>query len=147
MEIDLNKLYQTLIVLWFALLMSVSMFFLFSLFVTPNISHAPNNSTRALLIFGLTAMGTFLVIGSFAVKNKILERSVDKQDVSLVQKALVIACAMCEASALLGLMEHFIIGNREYYLLFGLAAGGIVLHFPRRSQLEAASFKSMHTLN
>lgn len=147
MEIDLNKLYQTLIVLWFALLMSVSMFFLFSLFVTPNITYAPNNSTRALLIFGLTAMGTFLVIGSFAVKNKILERSVEKQDVSLVQKALVIACAMCEASALLGLMEHFIIGNREYYLLFVLAAGGIALHFPRRSQLEAACFKSMHTLN
>jgi hypothetical protein len=147
MEVDLNKRYQTLIVLWFALLMSISMFFLFSLFVTPNISNQPNNSTRALLIFGLTAMGTFLVIVSFAAKNKVLERSVDKQDVGLVQKALVIACAMCEACALLGLIEHFIIGNREYYLLFVLAAGGIAFHFPRRSQLEAASFNSMHTLN
>jgi len=146
-EIDLNKRYQTMIVLWFALLMSVSMFFLFSLFVTPNIGKEPNNSTRALLIVALTALGTLLVILSFAVKNKILERSVDKQDLSLVQKALVIACAMCEASALLGLIEHFIIGNREYYLLFVLAAGGIAFHFPRRIQLEAASFKSMHTLN
>jgi len=146
-EIDLNKRYQTMIVLWFALLMSVSMFFLFSLFVTPNIGKEPNNSTRALLIVALTALGTLLVILSFAVKNKILERSVDKQDLSLVQKALVIACAMCEASALLGLIEHFIIGNREYYLLFVLAAGGIAFHFPRRIQLEAASFKSMQTLN
>ena len=56
----------------------------------------------------LTALGTFLVIVSFAVKAKLFERSVERQDVSLVQKGLVIACAMCEVSALLGLLEHFL---------------------------------------
>lgn len=146
MEIDLNKRYQTMIVLWFALLTSVLMYFLFSLFVMPNINNGPNNSTRALLILALTAVGTFLVVVSFPVKNKLLERSAQKQDVSLVQKALLIGCAMCEVSALLGLLEHFVIGNREYYLLFLLAAGGMALHFPRRSQLEAASYQSRNTL-
>ena len=64
----------------------------------------------------------------------------------LVQKALVIACAMCEAGALLGLVEYFIVGTREYYLLLVVAAGGIALHFPRRSQLEAASYQSRNPL-
>jgi hypothetical protein len=59
---------------------------------------------------------------------------------------LVIACAICEVSALLGLVEFFIVGNREYYLLLVLAAGGIALHFPRRSHLEAASYQSKNTL-
>lgn len=142
MEGNLDKRYQTLVVLWFALLMSIGMYFLFSVLVAPRVSNEPRNPTRSLLIVALTALGTFLVIASFAVKRKLLERSVERQDVSLVQKGLVIACAMCEVSALLGLLEHFIIGNREYYLLFLIAAAGTAAHFPRRSQLEAASYKS-----
>jgi hypothetical protein len=146
MEIDLNKRYQTMIVLWFALLMSVGMYVVFTLLVRPNINKDLDDSLRSLLIFGLTALGTFLVVMSFAVKNKLLKRSVERQDINLVQKALVFACAICEVSALLGLVEFFIVGNREYYLLLVLAAGGIALHFPRRSHLEAASYQSKNTL-
>jgi hypothetical protein len=142
MESNLDKRYQTLIVLWFALLLSIGMYFLFSVLVAPRVTNEPGNPSRSLLIGALTALGTFLVIASFAVKRKLLERSVEKQDVSLVQKSLVVACAMCEVSALLGLLEHFIIGNREYYLLFLTAAAGTAGHFPRRNQLEAASYKS-----
>ena len=145
MEVDLNKRHQTMLVLWFALLMSVVMYFVFSLFVTPNISTEPSSS-RTLLIVALTAVSTVSVIVSFPVKNKLLERSVEKQDPLLVQKAMVVALALCEVSALLGLLEHFTVGNREYYLLFVLAAGGIALHFPRRSHLEAASYGTRNTL-
>ena len=147
MEDNLDKRYQTLVVLWFALLMSIGMYFLFSVFVAPMVRNESRNPTSFLLIVALTALGTFLVIASFAVKRKLLERSVEKQDVSLVQKGLVIACAMCEVSALLGLLEHFIIGNREYYLLFLLAAAGTAFHFPRRSQLESASYRNTAQLS
>jgi len=142
MENNLDKRYQTLVVLWFALFMTIGVYFLFSVFVSPAVSNEPHNPPRSLLIVALTALGTFLVIVSFAVKGKLFERSVERQDVSLVQKGLVIACAMCEVSALLGLLEHFVIGNREYYLLFLLAAAGTAFHFPRRTQLEAARYKS-----
>lgn len=141
MEVDLNKRYQTLVVLWFALLMSVGFYFLITMFVTPDLGNHSRNPPSSLLVVALTALGSFLVIGSFAVKRKLLERSVETQDVSLVQKGLVIACAMCEVCALLGLFEHFVIGNRESYLLFLVAAAGTALHFPRRLQLEAASYK------
>jgi hypothetical protein len=142
MESNLDKRYQTLVVLWFALLMSIGMYFLFSLFVAPAVASEPRNAPSSLLIVALTALATFLVLGSFAVKRKLLERSVETQDVSLVQKGLVIACAMCEVSALLGLLAHFVIGYREYYLLFLIATAGAALHFPRRIQLEAASYKN-----
>lgn len=141
MEVDLNKRYQTMIILWIALLMSIGIYFLVSVFARPEIQAESGNPRNSILTVVLTALGTFLVIVSFAVKQKLLRRSVDQQDVNLVQKALVVACAMCEATALLGLIERFAVGNREYYLLFILAAAGIVLHFPQRSQLEAASYK------
>ena len=117
------------------------MYFLFSQFVPAAGAGAPRNSPNTLLIVALTASGVLLVILSFVVKNKLLERSVETQDVNLVQKAMVIACVMCEVAALLGLLEHLVIGNREYYVLFLVAAAGTAAHFPRRSQLEAASYK------
>jgi hypothetical protein len=145
METDLNKRYQTMIVLWFALLSSVATYFLVSLFVPPRTTSEPNHLPSSFVMFALTGLGTFLVIISFAVKNKLLHKSVEQQDIGLVQKALVIACALCEAGALLGLVEYFIVGTREHYLLLVIAAGGIALHFPRRSQLEAASYQSKNT--
>jgi NADH:ubiquinone oxidoreductase subunit 2 (subunit N) len=141
-ETNLDQRYQTLVVLWFALLMSIGMYFLFSLFVGLRPVNDPRTRPGSLLIIALTALGTFLVIMSFAVKGKFLQRAVENQDVSLVQKGLIVACAMCEVAALLGLLEYFIIGNREYYLLFLIAAAGTALHFPRRSQLESASYKN-----
>ncbi|HEY8187302.1 MAG TPA: hypothetical protein VIF64_14605 [Pyrinomonadaceae bacterium] len=139
MDTNLDKRYQTLIVLWFAILMSVLMYFVLTLLSTPAASKPRNSS---LFVFGLTALGTLLVIVSFLVKAKLLERSVEKQDVILVQKALLFACAICEVTALLGVIEFFLIGTREYYLLLLGGAAGIALHFPRRSQLEAASYKN-----
>jgi NADH:ubiquinone oxidoreductase subunit 2 (subunit N) len=144
---DLNKRYQRLLVLWFALLMSIVMYFIFSLVAGPQIGHADRSPRNSLLIVGLTALGTFLVILSFPVKRKFLDRSVENQDVGLVQKGLVFACAICEVSALLGLIERFIMGNREYYVLFVIAAAGTAAHFPRRSQLEAASHKLTNVWN
>jgi hypothetical protein len=142
---DLNKRFQTMLGLWFGLSMSIVMFFVISLFIPTRIVNDSNNPSSSLLMLVFTAVGTFLVIISFVVKNKLLERSVEKQDINLVQQTLVIACAICEASALIGLVEFLVVGGREYYLLFLLAAGGMALHFPRRIHLEAASYKGRLT--
>jgi ATP/ADP translocase len=141
MAVDLNKRYQTMLILWFALLMSVVMYFVFLQFAAPAIANAENQPNSRLIVV-INALGAVFVLASFVVKRKLLERSVEKQDVVLVQKAMVFACALCEVSALLGLLERFVVGNREYYLLFILAAVGDLFHVPRRSQLEAASYKS-----
>lgn len=142
MEVDLNKRYQTMLILWFALLMSIVIYFVFLQIAAPPVANLSGNPRNSPLIVGITALGAVLVLASFLVKRKILQRSVEKQDVGMVQKAMIVALALCELSALLGFMERFVIGNREYYLLFILAVAGVLFHFPRRSQLEAASYKS-----
>ena len=140
MENDLNKRYQTLVILWFALLMSIVSYFLFLMFIAPEVGNS-RNPPSSVLIVAITALGTFLVVGSFAVKRKLLKRAMETQDVNLVQKSLVIACALCEAGGLTALLEHFVIGNREAYILLLVAAVGTAFHFPRRIQLESASYK------
>ena len=53
---------------------------------------------------------------------------------------------MCEVGALIGLFDLLVRHDRYYYVLFAFAALGTAFHFPRRSQLEAASYKDpQHT--
>jgi hypothetical protein len=137
---DINKRYQSLVILWFALMINIGVFFLFALFAAPDQTEA-TAPPSSLLVLALTAVGTLFVLLSFAVKKKLLERSVDNQDIKLVQMGLVVACAMCELCALLGLLERFVLGSRDFYLLFIMAAVGTAFHFPRRQQLLAATYK------
>ncbi len=120
------------------MLMNMGILFLVAFIAAPEV----NGSASKLLTLVLAAVATFLVGISFAVKRKFFERSVDRQDMSLVQKGLVVAWAICEVGAMIGLLERFLIGNRDYFVLFLLAAIGIALHFPRRDDLRSANYKT-----
>jgi hypothetical protein len=147
MEIDLRQRFQTMLTLWFALMMSVVMYFVVSVVTSSPPANPPGNQSNTLLVLGCFVLGALCVAISWVVKKKFLDRSVANQDVGLVQRGMIIACAMCEVSALLGLLGHFLAGNREFYFLFLLAAFGMALHFPRRSQLEAATYKAKNVWN
>jgi hypothetical protein len=142
MEIEINKRFQTLLVVWFALLMSIGLYFLLSRFAAPEVDYEPVSAANRFLIVALAALATFLVIGSFFVKRRFMARSIDKQEVLLVHQGHTFAWAMCEVSALLGVIERFAIGYREYYLLMLLAAVGIAVQFPNREHLLAAGPKT-----
>ncbi len=134
--------YPKLLVLWFGQLMSIGALVCFSLFLVPETSDIPGTAPAPLVRVLLTSLGIAFVVISFVVKRKLLNTAIEKQQVDLVQRAFVIAVAMCEASAVLGVIERFVINHRDYYFLFALAAAGIVFHFPRREHLLAATYKA-----
>ena len=140
MALDLDVRYRTILTLWLVLLMSVVMFFAMTMVAAPAPSHPERDEPTSFVLFAMAGLGTFLVVLSLSVKRKLLQRSVEKQDVRLVQQALVIGCAMCEVSALLGVMERFLIGSGDHYVLFIVSAVGMLLQFPRRDHLLAASW-------
>jgi hypothetical protein len=142
MEANLDKRYQTLLVLWIAMLMNVVIFFVLIRLAAPESAGRPDTEPFSLVTFVLAAVGAFLVVISFTVKNKMLERSVDRQNIDLVQKAYVLAWAICEVSALIGFVERFVLGNSDYFLMLIIAFIGIALHFPKRDHLKSASYKS-----
>ena len=100
-----------------------------------------------MLTITFNVMSVCLVAVSFVLKRRLLSRSIEAQDVRLVNKAFIVAAALCEAGALLGLLDFLVARDRYYFVLIAFSFFGLLLHFPRRSQLEAASFKSTHTLN
>jgi hypothetical protein len=143
MEMELGQRYRTLRTLWLAMMMNVGVFFVFTEFSAPEISSDPENAPNTVLIGALAAVGALFVLASFVVKRKMLNRSVEKQDVNLVHTALVIAWAMCEPIVLVGVVARLSLGFRQYYLLLPVAAIAMAFHYPRRDQLLAATYKNL----
>lgn len=131
--------YRIMLIIWFALLSSVGLYFMVAQFVqSPEVDSAQNK----MLTLILSGMGAFLVVVSFAVKQRFLKQSVERQEIALVQTGFIIAVAMCEAGALFGLVDLMVTGNRYYFVVMMIGALGILLHFPRRDHLLGATYKN-----
>ncbi len=145
MALDSKNSYQRMLTLWFALTVSVALYFVMVVVAAPAIRTEVPTQSESWLIVSLTMFGALLIATSFLVRRNFQKRAIEQQNVLLVQKGMIIACALCEISAMLGLIERFVFANRQYIWLFLLAGGGMLLHFPRPSQLEAASYKDRGT--
>jgi len=128
---------RTMRTLWFAMLMSIVMYYVFTLFATRPPRLAPNN-TLFLVLVGAALVTTLI---SFPIKSWLLNKAIDQQQVQMVQQAYVVGMAVTEVGALLGLLDFFLTGDRYYYVMLIIAACGQLLHAPKRQHLLNASFK------
>ena len=130
---DIDARYRTLLILWFAICMSVLMFLALTR-LAPVAAVENRNLTLAL-----NSLGLLPVALSFLIKQRALAKSVATQRLDLVQSAYVLSFALCESSALLGLVDHFTTGSRYSYFAFVIAGIGLLLHFPQKQNLVNAS--------
>jgi hypothetical protein len=130
--------HRNMLILWAAFLAAVVMYG----FMTFVMEQEAQESNRMLTIV-FSAISVFAVGVSFAVKKKFFARAIDEQQMRLVNTGFVLAAAFCEVGAIMGLLDFLVANDRYYFLLIGLAFIGLLLHFPRRSDLEAANFKKI----
>ncbi|MCD9186209.1 MAG: hypothetical protein LUM44_07235 [Pyrinomonadaceae bacterium] len=141
-----NAQYKTLVTLWAGLLMSQFMLLLVIFFARPEVFKfdfsAPllgGENSILIIVFAVLGLTTFLI--SFVLESKFLNEAVERQKPELVQTALIVSCALCEATSLLGLVTVFAFSYRYFFAWFALGILGIILHFPKRDNLFAASYK------
>ena len=134
-QAKLDLQYRTLLILWVGFLMMFVVYYFLPFAIGPR----PGAENRVMTI-AFIVLSPLLVLISFLVKRRFLSRSVATQNPRLVTTGFIVAAAFCEAGALLGLMDFLAAQDRYYFVLIFLALLGLVLHFPRRSQIEAASF-------
>lgn len=127
--------YRTLLILWFSFSMSILGFLGVVQFTPVTVA------TNVKLSLILNSLGIVPVGLSFLLKERILAQAVNEQRIERVQIAHVLAWALCEMAALLGLVDHFMNGSPYYYLGFVFAALAMLLHFPRKQHLLDASHK------
>jgi hypothetical protein len=136
-ERKIQAFYRVLLIIWAAQMMALAVFFLLALFVFRS------QETGDLTMFWmLAALSIILVAVSFVVKQKFFAQAIEKQNIAAIQQGQIVAIALCEAAALFGLLARAITGTRYFYLPMAVAALGLLLHFPRREALMAASFKN-----
>jgi RsiW-degrading membrane proteinase PrsW (M82 family) len=134
---------RTMRTLWFALLMSIVMWYVFTLFWSRPSGAGPNN-TLFLLFVG----GAFLtLVIAFLIKNALVNKAIDQQQTLLVQQAYVVAWAVNEVGGLLAIVDFVLTGDRYYYVMLIIAGCGQLLLAPKRQDLVNASFKRTEAAN
>lgn len=136
---------RTMTVLWFALLNSQFMFLVVLFFSKREILSLDfsepllGENSAMITAFAILGVSTFLL--SFVLRGKFIRQAIDQQKPKLVQTALIIGCALCEATTLFGLVLAFAFDYKYFFLWFALGILGTLLHYPRSENVAAASYK------
>jgi hypothetical protein len=137
--------YRTLVILWLALLVSQALLLVVIYFAKPEIYKfdfsKPLLGENALMIIVLALVSIFNLVLSFALRKKLLNQATTGQNVAFVATAVIVGCALCEAISLFGVVLVFAFSYQYFFLWFALGILGTILHFPKRENLVAASYK------
>ena len=137
--------YQTLIVLWAAVLISQVMLLVLLFFIKNELFELqfsqPIEGQSGAMILGFAVAAITCVGFSFAFKRRFLERAVEQREPRLFQTGLIIAVALCEASSLIGMCLAFAFDYQYFFTWFILGIAATLFHFPRQSDLLAAGYK------
>jgi len=125
--------YRTLLILWFGMSIALILYLVFIRLVP--VEPAPNQKVTLIL----NTLGLIPVAGSFLIKQVLLGKANESQQLQLVHTAYILAFALCEISALLGLFDNRVTGSNYYYIGFAIGGLGMLLHFPRKQHLIDAA--------
>jgi hypothetical protein len=127
--------YRVILILWIAILISVGVLFALAVVI-------PSSGTaNQTLSFAFLGIGLMTVTISLLLKQQMLKKAIERQQIQALLNACIIGFALSESAAIFGLMDHFLTGSGYYRFAFIIAAIGMFLHFPKKEHLRAVSFK------
>lgn len=137
--------YKLMAIIWFAMLASQMLLLMVLFFAKPeafqfDFSKSPlGENPMMTMMFAVLAISNLGL--SFVFKRKYLNQAITEQKPALVQTAMILGCALCESISLFGLVLAFAFSYQYFFLWFALGIVGTILHFPKRENLIAASYK------
>jgi F0F1-type ATP synthase membrane subunit c/vacuolar-type H+-ATPase subunit K len=135
--------YTSLVIIWAGLLVSQAVFAGVIYLVRPELFHPdpgmPLLGTQPLITIVFAAGAAAFFVLSFVLRRQHLKRAVVDRDQGCVQTALVLGCALSEIASIFGVILGLAFHYHYFYLWIALGTLGILLHFPRRSTLDAAA--------
>jgi hypothetical protein len=131
--VTIEQRYLTLLVLWIGLSTALVVYLAFIQFFP--VAPAPNQKLTLMLNFA----GIVPVAASFLIKQSLIAKAIANQRLEQIHTAYIVSWALCEVAGLLALMDNRSTGSSYYYIGFALAGLGMLLHFPQKKHLLAAS--------
>ncbi len=137
--------FKTMMTIWAALVMSQIFFPVIVFFAKPELFRfkvsRPLFGDFAVEIGTIGVLSLVMFIVSFTLRQRFTGQAIATGNVGLVQTAMIFGCAFCELSSLFGLLVAFAFEFQYFFVLSVLGIIGTLLHFPRRRDIHAASFK------
>ena len=144
-KMSVEQAYRTLVMVWSALLASQGLFLVIIYFMRPQVFKfdfsKPPLDENSTLIIASALLAIFDLVISFVMSRKHLNQSVAEQNIGLVQTAMITGCSLCESISVMGMILAFAYSYQYFFLWFALGILGMILHFPKRAHLIAASYK------
>lgn len=134
-EARVEARHKVFLILWFALFVSVMLFLVLVIVVG---SKGTPNPTLSYVLLGI---GSMTVLVSFLLKQQMVTKAINNNDIAALQSAYIVSLALCESGALFGVMDRFMTASQTSWFLFAIAALGMLLHFPKKDQIRAVSYK------
>lgn len=144
-NLNVEQSYRTLIIVWFALIVSQLLLLVVIFFAKPEVLRFDfsqpllGDNAPVILVFVLLAVSNLVL--SFVLERKNINQAIAEQKIEFVQTGLIIACALCEGISLFGVVLAFAFSYQYFFLWFTLGVLGTILHFPKRDNVIAASYK------
>jgi F0F1-type ATP synthase membrane subunit c/vacuolar-type H+-ATPase subunit K len=133
-EAKVEVRHRIILIIWFALLTSMTIFAVLPVMI-PSKSTEPNPT----LSFALIGAALMMVIGSVVIKQRVVQRAIEKRDAAMLQTGYIVSFALCESAAIWGLIDHIVTGSKYYFLSFLLGLLGMLFHFPKKDHVRAAT--------
>ena len=114
------------LIVWFAMLISIAMYYLVMLTLTPGTPNADSTLPNILVALSVATVGVSIPIRRLLARTK-------------PRNAFVVAVVLCELSALYGLVLWTTTGSPRAYYCLVAGAVGMLLHIPRRDQSAGSS--------
>jgi F0F1-type ATP synthase membrane subunit c/vacuolar-type H+-ATPase subunit K len=137
---------QTMLVTWAAILMSQVFFVGIVYFIKPELftldAYRPLLGDDPMMVAMLGVLAVSAVIAGRFMHSSFLKRSVDQQNLMLVQTATIVGSALSEAASLLGLVAAFVADHSFFWVFVVLGVIGTLLSYPSKRAIQDASFRS-----
>ena len=134
-----------MVIIWLAMLFAQLMMPVVVYLVRPEVYRfdltKPVLGDNPPIVIVFAAVAVINLVLSFVMKKRAFDQAVEKQQIALVQTGQILAYAFCEAISLLGIVLAFVFSYQYFLVWFALGIIGILLHFPRREAVIAASYK------
>jgi F0F1-type ATP synthase membrane subunit c/vacuolar-type H+-ATPase subunit K len=122
-------------VIWVAMMVTQGLLLLVARFASPPAATA----LEPMPAYAILGVAILAVVASYIVKGRLIAQAAAKQNIQGVLSARIVALAMCEVAGLFGLVVYFLFVFPYYFVFFALAVVGMLGHFPRRSEFDAAA--------
>jgi len=142
-DIEVHR--KALLAIWAVLLILQLLLLLMVFFAKPELFDfdlsGPIGGTNPVFNFALLVLAVFCFTISLIMRFFLIRIATRDGVRPLLYVTLIVGVTMCEAVTLWGVLSAFHSSYPYFFVFFALGILGTLLHYPKRADLNAASFK------